>query len=60
MNNDQYTTLADETYLMREEAVARWELQEKIEFQATVVKVMEYCNVNHDDAVRIVKEGEVA
>jgi hypothetical protein len=54
---DQYTTTADETYFMQQEAIARWEMEEKIEFDATVVKVMEYCNVDYDEAVRIVKES---
>ena len=56
MNNDPYTTLADENYFMQQEAIARWELEEKIEFEATVVKVMEYANVDRENAIRIVKE----
>jgi predicted GTPase len=60
MNNDPYTTLADETYYMGLEQEEFYKNLEKIEFDATVVKIMEYCNVSREEAIRIASSEELS
>ena len=58
MNNDPYTTLADETYYMQQEQDAYFQKEALADFEVTEKKFMEACNCSRECAVRIMMDNE--
>ena len=58
MNNDPYTTPADENYFMQQEQDAHYAKLAVLEFEATVDKFMSLMNVSRGTAIRIMMDNE--
>ena len=58
MNNDPYTTLADETYYMQQEQNAFYQKEALADFEVTVEKFMQLLNCGRGTAIRIMMDNE--
>lgn len=58
MNNDPYTTLADETYYMQQEQNAYYQKEALADFEETVKKFTESLNCSRGTAIRIMMDNE--